>query len=202
MKTSLTEEMSTDTTVVLSECDELTARFEREVMPLRAELLRAAMRLTNRRPDAEDLVQDALLRAWRSFGTFQPGTNVRAWMHTVLKNSWINNYRATQRRPAEVMTDDVTEPAADQRPADNSPADLTLIAAQPDQEVHAAMVELSDEFRMVVYLADVEGYSYAAIADMMGTPLGTVMSRLHRARRQLRGALGGTARRRRLIVAA
>jgi RNA polymerase sigma-70 factor (ECF subfamily) len=174
------------------------------VVPLRAELLREALRLTHRRPDAEDLVQDTVLRAYRSFGTFRPGTNVRAWMYRILKNTWISNYRASQRRLTEVPMEEFTEEPADGvgQQSGIAPPELTLIAAQPDTEVQSAMAALSDEFRMVVYLADVEGYSYAAIADMMNTPLGTVMSRLHRARRQLRVDLGGAVRRRRLVMAA
>ncbi|MCV7154934.1 sigma-70 family RNA polymerase sigma factor [Mycobacterium pyrenivorans] len=186
------------------ECEELRACFEREVVPLRAELLRAASRLTNRGAYAEDLVQDALLRAYRSYGTFSPGTNARAWMHQILKNTWINNYRAAQRRVTEVPMDAVAEQCgggADPAPTGSRSAELTLIAAQPDTEVQAAMATLNDEFRMVVYLADVEGHSYAEIAEVMDTPVGTVMSRLHRARRQLRVLLGDAARRRRLIEA-
>ncbi|MDZ4234360.1 MAG: sigma-70 family RNA polymerase sigma factor [Dietzia sp.] len=172
--------------------------------PLRAELLRAAARLTNRGSDAEDLVQDALLRAYRGYGTFSPGTNARAWMHQILKNTWINNYRAAQRRVTEVPMDGVAEQCgdgADPAPTVSRSAELTLIAAQPDTEVQAAMATLNDEFRMVVYLADVEGHSYAEIAEVMDTPVGTVISRLHRARRRLRVLLGDAARRRRLIEA-
>ncbi|BBY47631.1 ECF RNA polymerase sigma factor SigH [Mycolicibacterium arabiense] len=186
------------------QCDRLRPCFTRDVIPLRAELLREALRLTHRGPDAEDLVQDTVLRAYRSLGTFRPGTNVRAWMYRILKNTWISNYRASQRRLTEVPMEEFTEGPGDgvvQQSGVAAP-ELTVIAAQPDTEVQSAMAGLSDEFRMVVYLADVQGYPYAAIADMMNTPLGTVMSRLHRARRQLRVDLGGAARRRRLLVAA
>ncbi|MBJ7385553.1 MAG: hypothetical protein JHC55_13815, partial [Mycolicibacterium sp.] len=119
-------------------------------------------------------------------------------------NTWISNYRASQRRLTEVPMGEFTEEPGDgvvQQSGVAAP-EMTVIAAQPDTEVQSAMAGLSDEFRMVVYLADVQGYSYAAIADMMNTPLGTVMSRLHRARRQLRADLGGTVRRRRLVMAA
>lgn len=173
--------------------------FGRIVLPLRPELLRAAMRLTGRTGDAEDLVQDTLVRAYRSFGTFERGTNSRAWMHHMLKNTWINNHRAAQRRPTEVPIDEVGAEATSSSAAS---AEVSYLAGQPDSEVLSAMATLSDEFRMVVYLADVEGHPYAAVARMMGTPLGTVMSRLHRARRQLRAQLGDTARRRRLVRAA
>ncbi|MFS0898287.1 sigma-70 family RNA polymerase sigma factor [Mycolicibacterium litorale] len=172
------------------------------MVPLRAELLRAAMRMTHRPGDAEDLVQDTLMRAYRSFETLRPGTNTRAWMHQILRNTWINNHRAAQRRPAEVPVDDLGEQTSRESADCIASAEVAFLAAQPDAEVHAAMAALSDEFRMVVYLADVEGHPYAVVAEMMGTPLGTVMSRLHRARRQLRVLLGGTARRRRLVTAA
>jgi RNA polymerase sigma-70 factor (ECF subfamily) len=161
--------------------------------------------MTNRGSEAEDLVQDAMLRAYRSFATFRPGTNARAWMHQILRNTWINRHRASQCRLTEVLTDDFPDRPADVAGQTFSAAvspEAAVMAAQPDSEVHSAMAALSDEFRMVVYLADVEGYSYAAIADLMDTPLGTVMSRLHRARGQLRVALGGTVRRRRLVAAA
>jgi RNA polymerase sigma-70 factor (ECF subfamily) len=196
----------TSTSCHLDDCQygPLTPCFTRDVVPLRAELLREALRLTHRGADAEDLVQDTVLRAYRSFGTFRPGTNVRAWMYRILKNTWISNYRASQRRLTEVPMEELTEEPVDGvgQQSGIAPPELTVIAAQPDTEVQSAMAALSDEFRMVVYLADVQGYSYAAIADMMNTPVGTVMSRLHRARRQLRVDLGGTVRRRRLVMAA
>lgn len=204
MKSSPSALTSTSCHLDDCQCDPLTPCFTRDVVPLRAELLREALRLTHRGADAEDLVQDTVLRAYRSFGTFRPGTNVRAWMYRILKNTWISNYRATQRRLTEVPMEEFTEEPADGvgQQSGIAPPELTVIAAQPDTEVQSAMAALSDEFRMVVYLADVQGYPYAAIADMMNTPLGTVMSRLHRARRQLRVDLGGTVRRRRLVMAA
>lgn len=204
MKSSPRAQISTSCHLDNCQCDPPTPCFTRDVVPLRAELLREALRLTHRGPDAEDLVQDTVLRAYRSFGTFRPGTNVRAWMYRILKNTWISNYRASQRRLTEVPMEDFTEEPADGvgQQGGIAPPESTVIAAQPDTDVQSAMAALSDEFRMVVYLADVEGYPYAAIADMMGTPLGTVMSRLHRARRQLRVDLGGTVRRRRLVMAA
>ena len=204
MKSSRSAPTSTICHLDNCQCDPLTTCFTRDVVPLRAELLREALRLTHRGADAEDLVQDTVLRAYRSFGTFRPGTNVRAWMYRILKNTWISNYRAAQRRLTEVPIEEFTEEPADGvgQQGGIAPPELTVIAAQPDTEVQSAMAALSDEFRMVVYLADVQGYPYAAIADMMNTPLGTVMSRLHRARRQLRVDLGGTVRRRRLVLAA
>jgi RNA polymerase sigma-70 factor (ECF subfamily) len=172
------------------------------VVPLRAELLRAAMRMTRRPSDAEDLVQDTLVRAYRSFGTLRPDTNTRAWMYQILKNTWINNHRTAQRRVTEVPVEEFGEETAALPSVGTVSAEATFLAAQPDSEVQSAMAALSDEFRMVVYLADIEGHPYAVVAEMMGTPLGTVMSRLHRARGQLRVQLGGTVRRRRLVTAA
>ncbi|MBO0678397.1 sigma-70 family RNA polymerase sigma factor [Mycolicibacterium sp. S2-37] len=172
--------------------------FEQMVLPWRAELMRAAIRLTRNAPDAEDLLQETLFRAYRGLSTFEAGTNVRAWLHRILRNVWINTYRARERRPSEVPM----EAAVTDRLTDGTAPEETVIAAEPDAEVYRAMAALSEEFRMVVYLADVEGHSCAAIADLMGTPVGTVMSRLHRARGQLRVSLGDTARRRRLVAAA
>lgn len=186
------------------ESDYRTALFVRDVGPLRGELLRAAVRLTNDSAAAEDLVQDAYLRAYRSFDTFSPESNVRAWMYRILKNAWITNYRAMQRRLAEVPTPDLTElevRAGRERGVDAGP-EAALLARQPDEDVLTAMAELSDEFRIVVYLADVEGYPYATIARMMGTPIGTVTSRIHRARQQLRVQLGSAVCHRRLIKTA
>lgn len=162
------------------------------------------MRLTGNRFDAEDLVQDALLRAYRSYSTFTAGTNVRAWLHRILKNTWINNYRAAQRRPTEIPTEELTDHLTDGdwSAYRSESAEAAWLAGQPAAELQTAMAELSEDFRLVVYLADIEGHPYAVIADMMATPLGTVMSRIHRARRQLRTELGGTARRRRLVRAA
>lgn len=197
-----TTSIAATTTARIRESNTLTARFEREIIPLRAELLRTAMRLTRRPSDAEDLVQDTFVRAYRSFATFTPGTNARAWMHQILRTTWINHHRAAQRRPTEVTTEEFPDRFADHPFGMTAPVDVTVIAAQPDPDVQSAMAALSDEFRMVVYLADVEGHPYAVVAEMMGTPVGTVMSRLHRARRQLRVSLGGSARRRRLVTAA
>ncbi|WP_304114451.1 sigma-70 family RNA polymerase sigma factor [Mycolicibacterium bacteremicum] len=186
------------------EIEYLTALFVRDVGPLRGELLRAAVRLTNDSAAAEDLVQDAYLRAYRSFATFSPETNVRAWMYRILKNAWITNYRAMQRRLAEVPTPEFTEleVRADRERGVDAGPEAALLARQPDEDVLAAMAELSDEFRIVVYLADVEGYPYATIARMMGTPIGTVTSRIHRARQQLRVQLGSAVCHRRLIKTA
>ncbi|WP_281498892.1 sigma-70 family RNA polymerase sigma factor [Mycolicibacterium sp. F2034L] len=181
--------------VVQTPCSE--DLFDVLVAPMRGELLRRARRLTNDGPDAEDLVQDAMFRAYRSFSTFDPDTNVRAWLHRILRNVWINNYRMSQRRLTEVPIDGVAE-----QYTDGAGPEPTFLAAEPDTEIHHAMAALSDEFRMVVYLADIEGYPCATIAAMMGTPVGTVMSRLHRARKQLRMSLGGTVRRRRLVATA
>jgi RNA polymerase sigma-70 factor (ECF subfamily) len=181
------------------------ASFEQDVAPLRADLIRRAMRLTGNSFDAEDLVQDTMLRAYRSFATFTPGTNAHAWVYRILKNTWINNYRAAQRRPDEVPTEELTGQLSDAAgwwSVSTESAEATWLASQPATEVQAAMAGLSERFRTVVYLADVEGYPYAAIADMMDIPVGTVMSRIHRARRQLRVELGGAARRRRLVATA
>ena len=201
MKPATGERVSVERRKTADDHDDLKACFEREVVPLRAELVRAAARLTNGGADAEDLVQDALLRAYRSYGTFSPGTNARAWMHQILRNTWINTYRAAQRRVTEVPMEGLAVPLGGAGTRAALSAELTSLAAQPDTEVKAAMAALNADFRMVVFLADVEGRPYAEIADMMDTPVGTVMSRLHRGRRQLRLLLGDAARCRRLVGA-
>jgi RNA polymerase sigma-70 factor (ECF subfamily) len=172
---------------------ELTARFERDAIPLRAPLYRRARRMTHNGADAEDLVQDTMMQAFASFQSFHEGTNLNAWLHRILTNMYINNFRAKQCRPALYPTADIT----DQQLADNAEhssrglrsAEDEALDTLPDTEIRAAMKALPEQFRMVVYYADVEDLKYTEIAEIMDTPCGTVMSRLHRGRRQLRGLL-------------
>ena len=157
---------------------ELTARFERDVIPLRAPLYRRALRMTHDRADAEDLVQDTMMRAFAGFQSFRQGTNLNAWLH---------------RQPALYPTAEIT----DQQLADNAEhssrglrsAEEEALDALPDTAIKAAMQALPEQFRMVVYYADIEDLKYTQIAEIMDTPKGTVMSRLHRGRRQLRNLL-------------
>jgi RNA polymerase sigma-70 factor (ECF subfamily) len=164
-------------------------------------LFGAALRLTRHRAQAEDLLQETFLRAWRSFHTFQPGTNARAWLYRILVNAYIDGYRKTSREPEVVDQEDVDEfylysrvQESEEFRRSGNPEE-TFLATLMDADVKAALDSLPDPFREVVVLADVEGFSYREIAEMLGIPIGTVMSRLHRARRRLQVALWEYARR-------
>jgi RNA polymerase sigma-70 factor, ECF subfamily len=175
----------------------LAQRFQQDAIPLMDQLFSGALRLTRNRADAEDLVQETMLRAYIGFGSFRAGTNLKAWLYRILQNTWINGYRKHQRRPVEVAVDDITEPQS-ARYAATAPnglrsAELEVLEALPDHQIQAALLSLPEEFRMAIYYADVEGFSYAQIADIMGTPKGTVTSRLHRGRAQLRQSLSTLA---------
>ena len=167
--------------------DDPSARFVRDVLPLVDQLYRAARRYTRTTADAEDLVQEAMAKAYAGFHTFTAGTNVRAWLFRILTNTWITSYRTAQRRPDEVLAADVT----DMRPnAAGSPsAELAVLEAIGDDEVRDALQALPEGQRLVVYYADVEGFRYKEIAAILAMPLGTVMSRLHRGRASLRALL-------------
>ena len=174
--------------------DDPAARFISDVMPLVDQLYRAARRYTRTAADAEDLVQETMVKAYAGFHSFTAGTNVRAWLFRIMTNTWISSYRTAQRRVDEVLAADVTEvrPNAARHPS----AELTALEAMGDDEVRDALQALPEGQRMVVYYADVEGFRYREIAEIMGIPSGTVMSRLHRARRRLRMLLTDLARER------
>jgi RNA polymerase sigma-70 factor (ECF subfamily) len=173
--------------------DELAARFQRDAIPLMDHLFGGALRLTRNRDDAEDLVQETMLRAYKGFRTFRAGTNLKAWLYRILNNTWISNYRKQQRRPAEVSVEHITAGRlahyAAQAPAGPRSAEIEALEALPDIEITAALLALPEQFRMAVYYADVERFSCGEIAKMMNTPVGTVMSRLHRGRQELRKLL-------------
>jgi RNA polymerase sigma-70 factor (ECF subfamily) len=168
-------------------------------------LYSAAMRLTRNRTDAEDLVQETYLRAFRGFAGFQEGTNLKAWLYRILTNSYINTYRKKQREPQIVEgPDDVDEWYLYDRLGGRSvedSAETTVLDQIPDQGVKDALESLPERFRLPVLLADVEGFSYKEIAEIMETPIGTVMSRLHRGRKALEKALWETAKERGLVDA-
>jgi RNA polymerase sigma-70 factor (ECF subfamily) len=178
---------------------ELRDRFEREALPLLPNLYSAALRLTRNPADAEDLVQETYLRAYRGFGSFRPGTNLRAWMYRILTNTFINAYRKRQREPRTVPDEGIDEWYLYDRLAESS-AESEVLERIPDEDVRAALDALPEGFRMAVLLADVEGFSYREIAEIMGIPIGTVMSRLHRGRRALEKALWEKARERGIVA--
>ena len=185
-------------TVRTEETDaQLAGRFERDALPLLDQLYGGALRMTRNPADAEDLVQEAYMKAYQGFRSYKPGTNLKAWMYRILTNAYINNYRKAQRRPAEYATDDITDSQIAETASHTSSglrsAEVEAMALLPDEEIRAALMDLNEDYRMVVYYADVEGLPYKEIADIMATPIGTVMSRLHRGRKQLREALKDVA---------
>jgi len=171
---------------------ELESRFESEAMPFLPSLYATANRLTRNASDAEDLVQETYLRAFRSFHQFEPGTNLKAWLFRILTNTFINSYRKKQREPQTVSDDEIEDwylySKMAERGAEPS-AETAVIEALPDEDVQQALADLPEQFRMAVTLADVEGFSYKEIAEITGVPIGTVMSRLHRGRKALEKAL-------------
>jgi RNA polymerase sigma-70 factor, ECF subfamily len=183
----------------------LRERFERDVLPMLPSLYSAAMRLTRNPSDAEDLVQETYLRAYRGFAGFQEGTNLKAWLYRILTNSYINTYRKKQREPQIVEgPDDIDEWYLYDRLGGQSveeSAEAAVLDQIPDQGVKDALESLPERFRLPVLLADVEGFSYKEIAEIMDTPIGTVMSRLHRGRKALQKALWETAKERGLVDA-
>jgi len=181
------------------------ARFADLAMPYMDQLYSAALRMTRNPSDAEDLVQETYLRAFRGFGGFKDGTNLKAWLYKILTNTFINTYRAKKRRPEETEFDDVEDFAIYGRlrgleaaNASRTP-ETEVLDAMPDEVVKEALESLPEQFRMAVLLADVEGFSYKEIADIMEVPIGTVMSRLHRGRKQLQQRLWEFARDRGLL---
>ena len=179
------------------------ARFEQDVVPYLGPLYPAALRMTRNASDAEDLVQETFAKAYAAFHQFRPGTNLRAWLHRILANTFINTYRKKRREPVQALGGDFqddwrvsTDPLSP--PARSAEAEALERLAGSD--ILGALRDLPEEFRMAVYLADIEGYPYKEIAEIMGTPIGTVMSRLHRGRSKLREKLAAYAPKRSLPV--
>jgi RNA polymerase sigma-70 factor, ECF subfamily len=176
---------------------ELRDLFEEQAMPFIDQLYAAAMRMTRNPSDAQDLVQETFAKAFAAFTQFQQGTNLKAWLYRILTNTFINTYRKKQREPYQGTIDELEDwqlgGAESTTAMASRSAEAEAIDHLPDSAVKDALQSIPEDFRMAVYFADVEGFSYQEIADIMKTPIGTVMSRLHRGRRLLRDLLAGYA---------
>ena len=183
--------------LVLESAADRTTRFERDALIFTDQLYSAALRYTKNPEDARDLVQDTYLKAFTTFHQFEEGTNLRAWLYRVLTTTFINSYRKKQRQPllSNNEIEDWQVAKAQSHTSDQGKsAEVEALEALPDSDIKRALQELPEEFRMVVYFADVEGFAYKEIAEILGVPAGTVMSRLHRGRKQLREKLTDYAR--------
>jgi RNA polymerase sigma-70 factor (ECF subfamily) len=200
-------ENAADRTVGTEEHHETEAerrqRFEADALAFIDQLYAAAMRMTRNPADAEDLVQETYTKAYSSFRQFAPGTNLKAWLYRILTNTYINNYRKRQRQPQVSDGADIEDwqlaRAESHTSSGLKSAEMVALENLPDSDVKEALQALAPDFRLAVYLADVEGFAYKEIAEIMGTPIGTVMSRLNRGRKQLRGRLEDYARERGLL---
>jgi len=184
-------------TVSASVSDELAARFERDALPYLDQIYAGALRMTRNPADAEDLVQETYIKAYRAFAQFQEGTNLKAWLYRILTNTYINIYRKAQRGPRVNPTDEISDwqmaDAARHTSGGLRSAESEALDLLPNPVISDAFSAVPEDFRNAVYLADVEGFSYKEIAEIMDVPVGTVMSRLHRGRKALRDLLADYA---------
>jgi len=183
--------------LILESATDRNDRFERDALVFMDQLYAAALRYTKNPEDARDLVQDTYLKAFNSFHQFEEGTNLRAWLYRVLTTTFINTYRKDQRRPqlASGELEDWQLAEAQSHTSDlGKSAEVEALENLPDSDIKRALQEIPEEFRIAVYLADVEGFSYKEIADIVEVPAGTVMSRLHRGRKLLREKLADYAK--------
>jgi len=176
-----------------AEHDHLKRLFEEQALPFMDQLYAAAMRMTRNPADAADLVQETYVKAFQAFKGFEQGTNLKAWLYRIQTNTFINSYRKRQRDPYQGSIDELEDwqlgSAESATAMTNRSAEAEAIDHLPDSDVKDALQSIPEDFRLAVYLADVEGFAYQEIADIMKTPVGTVMSRLHRGRKLLRERL-------------
>lgn len=182
-------------------------RFQLEALPLIDSLYGAALRMTRNPADAEDLVQDTMLRAYRAFDRFEAGTNLKAWLFRIMTNAYINTYRKKQREPQNVSADEIEDFDLYQELKNHDSQfgetpEKIVLDRLVDSDILEAIEDLPDQFRLAVVLSDIEGFSYAEMAEIMGVPMGTVMSRLHRGRKALQKRLWDLARDRGIVKGA
>ncbi len=194
-----------DSTVNMTDKDK--RRFQRDALPLLDSLYGAALRMTRNPADAEDLVQETMLRAYRAFDRFEEGTNLKAWLFRIMTNAYINTYRKRQREPQKVSTDEIEDFDLYQELKSHDPQyeqtpENIVLDNLVDSDIMEAIDDLPEQFRLAVVLSDVEGFTYAEMADIMEVPMGTVMSRLHRGRKALQMRLWDLARDRGIVKTA